>query len=487
MTHGNVSRRKFLKTVSYAGGTLVIGATGAHFLFRDSKIVDGLESALVSGFKGKIIKDRILLEEYRTDFGNTIRREPRLIVIPDDDDDVAYALKLAAEYEVPVNIRGAGHTCQGQSLSDGGILIINNSKAADVGIENGRLSVHTKSNWMALEQVLNQQSLTSPVLTDYLDLTVGGTLSVGGYGLRSFQYGAQVDNITGLELLTADGQIIQCSPEQNSTLFRYALCGLGQLGFIKRVHFNAIPYKPITAVYYIMSRTVEAFILTLKKIFSADVRPLIDHFSAYWVNGTFFFELGKSFADESKTDIDSAARAIAKHLKYYKQSVIKDYHVYLHNVRKQWVDQYGLSHHLWEDYMLDIEALEKFFHQIISEDKINQQLGILPALYLMGCRCSQTNPIAFAPTYGISEEMAYSVGFYYMVKLGDTQGLNRAQTQLATNMERCLDLGGKPYLYGWHGLTEQQKVKFYQNEYEQLKQLKQKHDPANIFNPGVLL
>jgi len=261
-------RRKFIKTVAYAGGTLLAAGTGVYFLFKDSDTSDRVQTEITRHLKGKVLRDNLLIEEFRSDFGHTIRKEPRVIVVPKDDHDITTTLKIAGEYQVPVSIRGAGHTCYGQSLSDGGILLVNYDMNPKVKLENGIVSAHTKTRWIELEQLINRNKLTSPVLTDYLELTVGGTISVGGYGLRSFQYGAQVDNIIELEVILPSSQTLICSSKENSDLFRYTLCGLGQLGFVSKVKFKPIPYRQYTLVFYIMCRSTKEFLATLKNIFN---------------------------------------------------------------------------------------------------------------------------------------------------------------------------------------------------------------------------
>ncbi|MBW1642099.1 MAG: FAD-binding oxidoreductase, partial [Deltaproteobacteria bacterium] len=123
----NKSRRDFFKTVTFAGGTLFISGLGAYFIYRNPETVDSVISKLERHQKGRVIRDRILLEEYRTDFGKVVIGEPRVVVIPHDEQDIIAIFKIANELQVPVSIRGAGHTCFGQSLSDGGILLVNRS------------------------------------------------------------------------------------------------------------------------------------------------------------------------------------------------------------------------------------------------------------------------------------------------------------------------------------------------------------------------
>lgn len=481
------SRREFVKYITFAGGTLFMGGAGVYFLYKNPETADKIFAELKGNIKGEIIKDKILLEEYRTDFGRTINKEPRVVVRPKDEKDVINTFKIAKEFQIPVSFRGAGHSCFGQSLSDGGILLVNNSLDPDFNLIGDKITVSSKTQWLALEQKLNNLNFTSPVLTDYLELTVGGTLSVGGYGLRSFQYGAQVDNITDMEIILPAGDRINCSADNNSDLFRYSLCGLGQLGLINKVRFKLIHYKKFTVVFYIISRTINEFITTLKGILGPEFINKIDHFSAYWINGSFIFEIGKSFEEKDNSEFRKLSRTIEKHFKFYKKTTIKDYHFYLHKVRENWVEQYGISHHLWEDYIFNIEELGEFLDQIISKKKIHRYQGILPALYIMACNNAKSNNIPFSPTYGSRDKMVYSVGFYFMIKIGDTNNLKIAKQQLKENMELCIDFGGRPYLYGWHGLNETQKKLLYGNDYNKLKELKKTYDPDNLLNPGIFL
>lgn len=71
-----------------------------------------------------------------------------------------------------------------------------------------------------------------PVLPDYLDLTVGGTLSAAGIGGASHIHGTQAANVIELEAVTARGEILTCSPTHRSQLFDALRSGMGRHGII---------------------------------------------------------------------------------------------------------------------------------------------------------------------------------------------------------------------------------------------------------------
>ncbi|KAL0330644.1 UNVERIFIED_CONTAM: Cytokinin dehydrogenase 7 [Sesamum angustifolium] len=70
--------------------------------------------------------------------------------------------------------------------------------------------------------------------TDYLGLTVGGTLSNAGVSGQTFIYGPQTENVTELEVVTGNGDVFICSKNENPELFFSVLGGLGQFGIITR-------------------------------------------------------------------------------------------------------------------------------------------------------------------------------------------------------------------------------------------------------------
>jgi FAD/FMN-containing dehydrogenase len=482
-----ISRKKFLKSMTYAGGTLFSAGLGAYFIFKNPAVSDELYAGLKDKISGVIIKDIIEHERYCYDFSRTIRKEPRIIIEPRDDNDIIITLKAANEAGVPVSIRGAGHSCFGQTLSDGGILLAINNPEPDYSVgPNSFVTASAGTNWLQLEQKINPQGLTAPVITDYLEMTVGGTLSVGGYGLRSFEYGGQHDMVNELELVLPDGKRARCSETENSDLFRHSLCGLGQLGIITRARFQAVRYRPFTLVHYFRSETVKSFTGLLRSIFETDMIKLIDHFSAYWDGKHFISEIGFSREDITSLRKDASSLKNIPAAPAMEKRVIRDYHMYIHQSRKSWVERFGTAHHLWEDYIFNFDALEKFLAETFTQKNIREFADFVPAVYMLVIRNKRKDYFPFSSSCG-SAKMLCGAGFYCMVRNGDAEGLKRSSDFLKKNMERCIRLGGRPYLYGWHGLSAEEFVKIYGDHIGRMTKLKKKYDRNSILSPGVLL
>ena len=56
-------------------------------------------------------------------------------------------------------------------------------------------------------------------MTDWLSVSIGGTVSMGGLRFMSFHRGTQMDHLVELELVTGTGEKITCSPTVNSEMF----------------------------------------------------------------------------------------------------------------------------------------------------------------------------------------------------------------------------------------------------------------------------
>src|SRR5260370_28943600 len=65
-----------------------------------------------------------------------------------------------------------------------------------------------------------------------MTLSVGGILSAGGISNSSHRYGAVVDTVEELDVVTGAGDLLKCSAQQYRELFELALAGMGQCGLI---------------------------------------------------------------------------------------------------------------------------------------------------------------------------------------------------------------------------------------------------------------
>ena len=164
---------------------------------------------------GRVLTDDAAREAVATDFGRIIVRRPQVVVCPASAEDVARVVKFAARNSLHVATRGGGHSQTGQSLSDQIVLDMTSLNQVTQRPEDA-VTAQAGIKWRALVEHLAPQRLSPPVLTNNLDVTVGGTLSMGGLGVASWRHGTQADNCLELEVVTGTGEIVRCSAERES-------------------------------------------------------------------------------------------------------------------------------------------------------------------------------------------------------------------------------------------------------------------------------
>jgi len=174
------------------------------------------------------------------DFGGIKSVKPLAMIRPSSAVDVARVVKaVAASPSLTVAARGNGHSVNGQAMAEKGLVL--DMRALEEPFEilwiegTAYLEVSGGALWEdVLKRCVSEVGLAPRSWTDYLGLTVGGTLSYAGVSGQTFRYGPQTSNVTELEVVTGKGETLCCSLTQNSELFFGALGGLGQFGIITR-------------------------------------------------------------------------------------------------------------------------------------------------------------------------------------------------------------------------------------------------------------
>ncbi|KAJ6825813.1 cytokinin dehydrogenase 4 isoform X1 [Iris pallida] len=240
----------------------------AHYLFLSllflicSSFIStaGLPELLrFGGVEGSLSLDPTDLNSVSVDFGGTARTEPAAVLRPASADDVS-SLVLAAYRSLnafAVSARGHGHSINGQAGARDGVVVAMNhhhrhgaqspshakSKPAYSPERNGYyVDAWGGELWVdVLNWTLANGGLAPRSWTDYLYLSVGGTLSNAGISGQAFHHGPQISNVYELDVVTGKGELVTCSDEKNPELFHGVLGGLGQFGIITRARIALEP------------------------------------------------------------------------------------------------------------------------------------------------------------------------------------------------------------------------------------------------------
>jgi cytokinin dehydrogenase len=269
------SRRKLIQ------GALAVAAVAFNPLSRSWSATAEAGTVRVPDFDGQLLLDAGTRAVAAEDFGHIVHRTPWAVLVPGSVQDIVKAVRFARAQCLKVaGARGIGesHSTHGQAQVEGGIVI--DMSALDTIHEIGATSVWVEAGvrWNAVLQATVPQGKSPPTLTDYIDLSVGGTLSVGGIGGQVFRYGLQVDNVLEMDVVTGRGELVRCSPTVQKPLFDAVRGGLGQFGIIVRARLKLVAVPP-------RARTYTATYTDLNR-FLADQLLLIDSGRFDYVEGS---------------------------------------------------------------------------------------------------------------------------------------------------------------------------------------------------------
>ena len=216
------TRREFIRLAGMAG----VGAS----MPLEAQQAQGRRD--IPSFDGSFLVDDASLRIAAADGGRMLNRPPMGVLKPASINDVQQAVRYANEHGVKVAIRGRGQSRYGQTLVANGIVIDSEPLQAIGNISGDTIEVQPGA---ALERVLQtalDKGYTLPVTTRCIRLSVGGFISAGGEGRGSQRYGAFVDQVASLDVVTGDGTVVTCSETRERELFEMTLAGMGQCGVI---------------------------------------------------------------------------------------------------------------------------------------------------------------------------------------------------------------------------------------------------------------
>jgi FAD/FMN-containing dehydrogenase/Fe-S oxidoreductase len=180
----------------------------------DSEISVALERRLRRDTRGEVFFDLASRGRYSTD-ASIYQITPVGVFVPRRSEDVACAIDIARDLEVPVLSRGAGTSQCGQTV--GAALIIDHSKylrmPLELDVTNRVATVQPGMTLDCLNELLRRDGLWFPVdVSTSAQATLGGMAGNNSCGSRSIAYGNMVHNVLGMAVWLSDGSLVELGP-----------------------------------------------------------------------------------------------------------------------------------------------------------------------------------------------------------------------------------------------------------------------------------
>jgi cytokinin dehydrogenase len=255
------TRRSFMKLV--ASGVMLTGG-GVPRNVRAQSLQD------LPALDGQLLFDDAARQAAAIDNGGHVRRSPIAVLKARSAADVARMVAYANKHSLKIAMRGQGHSQYGQSQVESGIVIDSSPMNAVRWHGNDAVDAEPGALWGEVAKVTLAKSLTPPVMPDAMMLTVGGTLSAGGIGETTYRYGAQVDNVLELDVVTGAGELMTCSPERNDELFRMTLAGCGQCGIIVRARLRLVAAPRFVSIHPLLYDDMDPFLSDQARLTTVD-------------------------------------------------------------------------------------------------------------------------------------------------------------------------------------------------------------------------
>ena len=213
---------------------------------RGKSIANDAVKAFASSLNGKVLTSGDAgYDNARAVFNGMVDRKPGLIVQPANTADVEKCVKFSKEHGLLVSVKGGGHSAPGYGVCDDGLMIdMSSMKAITVDPEKRTVVAEGGVCWGEFDAATQAHGLAvtggrNPT-TGIAGLTLGS-----GSGWLERKLGYTVDNMLGVEIVTADGKAIRASETENKELFWGLRGGGGNFGVVTKFEYKLHPIGPI--------------------------------------------------------------------------------------------------------------------------------------------------------------------------------------------------------------------------------------------------
>lgn len=487
-----LSRRNFIRSVAAASSAAIIGldsrarpsitrAQAQTQPFRDIPKLDGM-----------LLLDEASRKAIAVDGSNIFHRIPAAVLKPGSVQDVVEMVGYANRHALKVAMKGNGHSTEGQTQAEGGLVIDSRTLSAVHEPTAESVDVEPGAFWGDVAPPTLAKGLSPRVyLSNCTAVTVGGTLSVGGIGNTSNHYGAQVDNVTQLDVVTGDGRLVTCSPDRDSELFNMVLAGVGQCGIIVRARIPLVPGPSHVMLHDLIYADLEKYLADHLRIaadgrFDSQRGAMSRNKNGEW---SFSIEVGKFFSPpdepnlaslEQDLRLDSATAPVRMTYREYLFRFDAQYARFLASAASRAPSAHitmWIPASVTKEYLADILALPP---ELAGLPRVAESETF--SFYPLNTR-RFTRPMFKVP----EEDQVFAIWLRRSAPMGDRKALSAIMASNRELLAKMIAVGGKRYIpYAGEVMSpEQWAVHFGPDVWRRLSEAKKRFDPNNVLTPGA--
>jgi FAD/FMN-containing dehydrogenase len=202
-------------------------------------------SDLKNGFQGEIVLPGDgAYDSARKIWNAMIDKRPALIARCGGKADIVRAVNFARDNGLVLAVRGGGHNIAGSAICDDGVVIdLSRMRGVKVDPAARRAVVEGGATLADFDAATQAHGLSTPMGINSTTGVAGLTLGAG-FGWLSRKHGMTVDNLESAEVVTASGDVVRASANENPDLFWALQGGSGNFGAVSQFEFRLHPLGP---------------------------------------------------------------------------------------------------------------------------------------------------------------------------------------------------------------------------------------------------
>lgn len=417
--------------------------------------------------RGSVVYDRGELASLTATAPDAYLRQARAIVQPADVTDVSCILAFSRRYSVPVSVRGSGYS-RSADTAPAGIVLLPQPPTPIAMRGDGTALVPASTRWQAAAEQLAAYGAAPPVLTSFLRTTVGGTLSAGGYGIRSIRRGNQLDHVRRVRLVLPDGNVRWY--DRDDPAFRFAIGSMGQIGCLDSVEMATVRATPPPRAFFRTHTSLAALVSRVQWLATPSVQTPDVFFSSSGSKDLARQNFREWVAyDDAATTPPPSYGAFGNVA--FERNVTDEV--------SQWLAPFQHHERWFADFVVTYEGLIELA-EAADRRLARGTMPHLESVYVLACR-NAPRLNAIDGRFGDSP-MLFGLGMYFIMRSGDSARNAAARDALRELRDLCIAGGGRPTPYGWHELTRNEMREVYGRDFEAFEKLRDTLDPTGLFN-----